>query len=56
MPVRNGPSKGVEATMVTTRQQIDDFWTHKRLAVVGVSRDPKHFSNTVWQELRQRRY
>ena len=41
--------------MVTTRQQIDEFWGLKRLAVVGVSRDPKHFSNTIWQELRQRR-
>ena len=42
--------------MVTTRQQIDDFWALKRLAVVGVSRDPKHFSNTIWHELRDRRY
>jgi predicted CoA-binding protein len=42
--------------MVTTRRQIDDFWALKRLAVVGVSRDPKHFSNQIWQELRQRRY
>ncbi|HYM83062.1 MAG TPA: CoA-binding protein [Candidatus Dormibacteraeota bacterium] len=40
----------------TTRRQIDDFWALKRLAVVGVSRDPKHFSNVIWQELRQRRY
>ncbi len=42
--------------MATTRRQIDDFWLLKRLAVVGVSRDPKHFSNMIWQELRQRRY
>lgn len=41
---------------MTTIRQIDDFWALKRLAVVGVSRDPKHFSNTIWQELRQRRY
>jgi predicted CoA-binding protein len=41
---------------VTTKQQIDDFWALKRLAVVGVSRDQKHFSNAIWQELRQRRY
>ena len=40
----------------TTKKQIDDFWAHKRLAVVGVSRDPKHFSHVLWQELRQRRY
>jgi predicted CoA-binding protein len=42
--------------MATTLQQIDDFLALKRLAVVGVSRDPKHFSYVVWQELRQRRY
>ncbi len=42
--------------MKTTLRQIDDFWQLKRLAVVGVSRNPKEFSNTVWQELRQRRY
>jgi len=42
--------------MVTTRQQIDDFLALKRLAVVGVSRDPKAFSTQLWQELRQRRY
>ena len=44
------------ATLTTTRQQIDDFLALKRVAVVGVSRDPKHFSNAIWQELRQRRY
>ncbi len=44
------------ATAVTTKRQIDDFLALRRLAVVGVSRDPKHFSNTLWQELRQRRY
>jgi predicted CoA-binding protein len=42
--------------MPTTKQQIDDFWALKRLAVVGVSRDPKHFSNAIWHELRDRRY
>ena len=41
---------------MTTRQQIDDFWALKRLAVVGVSRDPKHFSHAIWKELRERRY
>ncbi len=39
-----------------TRKQIEDFWTHKRIAVVGVSRDPKEISYMLWQELRQRRY
>jgi uncharacterized protein len=41
---------------VTTKKQIDEFWALKRLAVVGVSRDPKHFSYAIWQELRQRGY
>jgi len=41
---------------VTTKQQVDDFLALKRLAVVGVSRDPKHFSYLLWQELRQRHY
>jgi len=43
-------------TTVTTKQQVDDFLALRRLAVVGVSRDPKHFSYLLWQELRQRRY
>jgi predicted CoA-binding protein len=42
--------------MATTIRQIDDFLALKRIAVVGVSRDPKQISNTLWQELRQRRY
>jgi predicted CoA-binding protein len=41
---------------VTTKKQIDEFWALTRLAVVGVSRDPKHFSYAIWQELRQRGY
>ena len=44
------------ATAVTTRKQIDSFWQLKRIAVVGVSRDPKHFSNDVWRELESRGY
>ena len=40
---------------MTTRHQIDEFLALKRLAVVGVSRDPKHFSQALWKELRQRR-
>ena len=42
--------------MTTTIRQIDDFLALKRIAVVGVSRDPKQISHTLWQELRQRRY
>lgn len=44
------------ATAVTTLNQIDGFWQLKRIAVVGVSRDPKHFSNDVWRELAKRGY
>jgi predicted CoA-binding protein len=42
--------------MATTLKQIDGFLALKRLAVVGVSRNPKEISYTLWQELRQRRY
>lgn len=41
---------------VTTRELIDDFLQQRRLAVVGVSRDPKNFANTLFRELRQRDY
>ena len=42
--------------MATTIKQIDGFLAFKRIAVVGVSRNPKETSSTLWQELRQRRY
>lgn len=42
--------------MATTLGQIDAFLALKRIAVVGVSRNPKETSTTLWQELRQRRY
>lgn len=42
--------------MTTTIKQIDDFLALRRIAVVGVSRNPKELSYTLWQELRQRRY
>jgi predicted CoA-binding protein len=42
--------------MPTTMRQIDGFLALKRIAVVGVSRNPKEISYTLWQELRQRRY
>ena len=42
--------------MTTTLKQIDGFLALKRIAVVGVSRNPKEISYTLWQELRQRRY
>ena len=42
--------------MATTIKNIDGFLALKRIAVVGVSRNPKEISYTLWQELRQRRY
>ena len=41
---------------MTTRQAIDDFLAHKRLAVVGVSRNPKDFTRTLFGEFRRRGY
>jgi uncharacterized protein len=41
---------------MTTLKQVEDFLALKRIAVVGVSRNAKHFNTTVWEEFRQRRY
>lgn len=41
---------------MTTKRQIDDFWQLRRIALVGLSRDPKHFSQLVWKELTKRGY
>jgi uncharacterized protein len=40
----------------TTREDIDDFLTQKRLALVGVSRDADDFSRSLFRELRRRGY
>ncbi len=40
----------------TTLKEVEDFLALKRIACVGVSRDPKHFNTALWQEFRQRRY
>jgi predicted CoA-binding protein len=42
--------------MATTMKQVEDFLALKRIAVVGVSRNPKDFNTLLWQEFRQRRY
>lgn len=39
-----------------TRASIDAFLAGHRIAVVGVSRDPKHFANAVYRELRDHGY
>ena len=41
---------------MTTRKTIDDFLGAKRLAVVGVSRNPKDFTRSLFRELRSRGY
>ena len=38
---------------MTTRETIDRFLVQRHIAVVGVSRDPKQFSNAVYRHLRQ---
>jgi predicted CoA-binding protein len=40
--------------MSTTRAQISSFLAHRRIAVVGVSRDSKHFSRYLFHELTKR--
>jgi len=42
--------------MPTTRADIDNFLGHHRIAMVGVSRDPKHFSRYLLKELSTRGY
>ena len=42
--------------MPTTRANINAFLGHHRIAMVGVSRDPKHFSRYLFRELCKRGY
>lgn len=37
-------------------EQIQDFLGQKRVAIVGVSHDPKNFSRSLFQEFRSRGY
>ena len=41
---------------MTTLAQIQDFLGRKRLAIVGVSRNPQHFSRLMFQEFQRRGY
>lgn len=41
---------------MTTRSAIDSFLSERRIAVAGVSRNPKHFTRTVWKAFRDRGY
>lgn len=42
--------------MPASRTAIDNFLRLRRIAVVGVSRNGKDFSRTLWSELRKRGY
>lgn len=43
--------------MTTTKEAAQEFLSHKRFAVTGVSRDPKgHGSNAVYDRLKKRGY
>ncbi len=39
-----------------TKREIDDFLAQKRIAVVGVSRDPRQFANKVYEAFKKRGY
>jgi hypothetical protein len=41
---------------MSPRQEIDSFLREKRIAMVGVSTDPKDFSRSLYHELRNRGY
>ncbi len=40
----------------TTRQQVGEFLAQKRVAVIGVSRNPRDFTRTLLKEFRARGY
>lgn len=42
--------------MVGTFDQINEFLQQKEIALIGLSRDPKHFSRTIYRELIRRGY
>ena len=42
--------------MTTTQAVIKDFLAQKRMAIVGVSRDPQHFSRALYNEFVKRGY
>jgi predicted CoA-binding protein len=42
--------------MTTTQAVIKDFLAQKRVAIVGVSRDPQHFTRAVYSEFVKRGY
>ncbi len=41
---------------MSSLRQIEDFLSQKRMAMIGVSRDPRDFSRTLFRELAARGY
>jgi len=41
---------------ISARENIDEFLAHKRIAFVGVSRDPRDFSRSLFRDLQKRGY
>ena len=39
-----------------TRKKIEGFLENKRLAIAGVSRNPKKFGHVVYQDLKKKGY
>jgi predicted CoA-binding protein len=46
----------MEAIMTSLAVRANDFLAQRRLALVGVSHDPRELSRTLFRELRSRRY
>ena len=42
--------------MKTTKKQIDDFLSIKNIVLIGVSRNPRDFTRSVFKELKLREY
>ena len=56
-PMRVGCAGRSVARMTKIKAAANEFLAHKRVAVTGVSRDPKtHGSNVVYRRLRERGY
>ena len=43
-------------TLKTTKTTVTDFLSQRVLAVVGASRDPKKFGNSIYRELKRKGY
>ncbi len=41
---------------MVTKEMIDDFLAQSKIAVVGVSRDPRKFGRTVYKDLKHKGY